>query len=103
MKMERKVISYAIIGILFFMVLFFLYIRANKIEKGYQFSGVVQNISYGDKGTPKVVIDGETYYLTYTKEDFNNKIKPGDSLIKCRNSRIYRLVKHDSKEVIVSQ
>ena len=100
---QKKVITYLIIGALFFIVLLFLYVRANKIENSYQFSGVVQKITYGDKGTPKVIIEGITYYLTYTKEDFNNKIKPGDSLIKNRNSRIYKLVKYDTKEVIVSK
>ena len=99
---QKKLITYLIIGALFFIGLLFLYVRANKIENDYQFSGVVQNITYGDKGTPKIIVEGRTYYLTYTKEDFIHKIKPGDSLIKKRNSRTYKLVKYDTKEVIVS-
>ncbi len=100
---KKKVIIYLAIGALFFIVLILLYIRANKIESDYQFGGVVQKITYGDKGIPKVTIGGQAYFLTYTKEIFNNKIKPGDSLLKARDSRVYKLVKHDTKEVIVSK
>ena len=100
---QKKLTRYLVIYALFIIILIILNVRANKIEKGYQFSGIVQEITIGDKDTPEVKIEGKVYFLTYTKKIFNDKIKPGDSLIKNRNSRIYKLVKYATKEVIVSK
>jgi len=99
---QRKLIKYLIIGALFFIVLLVFSIRAKKIEKGNQFSGIVESIQYGDKGTPKVVIKNNAYFLSSTSLNFNTDIKPGDSLIKERNSLTYKLIKYKTNEVILS-
>jgi hypothetical protein len=100
---KRKVINYLAIGVLFFIVLLFLYIRADKIEKSYQFNGTIEKVTYGDKKIPTVVIKGKTYFISYPNEYFNNKIEAGDSLIKEKNSRIYKLIKYKTGEVIFSK
>ena len=99
---KRKVINYLAIGALFFIVLSFLYIRADKIEKNYQFNGIIEKVTYGDKKIRKVVIKGKTYFISYPSEDFNDKIEAGDSLIKEKNSKIYKLIKFKTGQIIVS-
>jgi hypothetical protein len=100
---KRKVKLFLILCVLFCIVLLGLYIRANSIEKDYQFSGIVQKITYGDKGTPRVVINGKLYFISFPNESFNNEIKQGDSLIKERNAVVYKLVKNTTGEVIISK
>ena len=79
---RRKIKVYLIVGALFLTLLLILYIRADRIEANYKFNGIVKKITFGDKGTPKIIIGKKSYFLTYPTEDFNNKIRPGDSLIK---------------------
>lgn len=100
---KRKAINYLAIGALFFIVLSVLYIRADKIEKSYQFNGTIEKVTYGDKKTPRVVIKGRTYFISYPNEDFNDKIEVGDSLIKKGDARIYKLIKFKTGEVIFSK
>jgi hypothetical protein len=100
---KRKVINYLAIGALFFMVTLFLYSRAEKIEKSYQFNGTIEKVTYSDKKKPNVVIKGKIYFISFPNEDFNDKIEAGDSLIKEKNSRIYKLIKFKTGEVIFSK
>ena len=100
---KGKLIKYLVVGALFFIVLLFLYIRADKIEKSYQFNGTIEKVTYGDKKIPIIVIKGKTYFISFPNEDFNDKIEAGDSLIKEKNSRIYKLIKFKTGEVISSE
>lgn len=100
---QKKIVIYTIVGVLFSIALLVLYIRAERIENNYQFSGIVQNITYGDKRTPKVTINNNSYFLSFPNWNFNNKIEQGDSLIKTKNSTIYKLIKCKTKEVIFSK
>jgi len=100
---QKKIISYFVIGVLFYIGAFFLFFRSDRIEKNYQFDGVVQKIRYSDKHTPKVLINGEFYAVTFPNEDFQKKIEQGDSLIKKKNSRAYKLIKRRTGEVIFSR
>lgn len=100
---KNKIIIYIVVGSFFIIFLFIFYIRADRIENSYQFKGIVQKITYGDKGTPKVIINDNAYFLSFPDWSFNNKIEQGDSLIKRKNSRIYKLIKHKTKEVIFSK
>jgi len=100
---RRKLIKYLTIGALFFIVSLFLYIRADRIEISYKFKGTIDKVTYSDKKFPNVVIKGETYFISYPNEDFNDKIEVGDSLVKEKNSRIYQLIKFKTGEVIFSK
>ena len=85
------------------LVVLFLYIRADRKENGYQFSGVIQSITYSDKGTPAVIIGGKEYFISFPNPDFQKKIELGDSLIKLKGSKIYKLINNKTKEVSVSK
>ncbi len=52
---QKRIAIYLFIGVLFYLALLALWLRADKIEMGNQLSGIVQEIIYGDKGTPKVL------------------------------------------------
>ncbi len=68
-------IKYLAIGSLFFIILLSLYIRSDKIEKSYQFNGTIEKVTYGDKKTPKAIINSKPNFISYPNEDFNDKIE----------------------------
>jgi len=49
------------------------------------------------KGVPNVIVSGKEYYLS-AGYNFDHKIEKGDSLIKYKDSNLYKLVKHTSGE-----
>ena len=100
---QKKIISYLVISVLFYTGAFFLFFRRDRIETNYEFGGVVQKIRYSDKHTPKVLINGEFYDVTFPTEDFQRKIEQGDSLTKKKNSRAYKLIKRRTGEVVFSR
>lgn len=62
------------------------------------FKGVVQKVEYNVKGTPYVIVNGKQYYLI-DGYNFEYKISKGDSLIKRKNSTVYKLIKKGTDSV----
>ena len=98
----EKIKRFVIVGGLFFVCMVLLYFRAVYIEKKTQFDGIVQKITYNEKGRPLVVIKEKEYLIGLPDIDFNDKIQLGDSIIKERDSKIYKLIKHETGEIIIS-
>lgn len=98
MEDREKIVRYLAIFFIFLIVVFILFFRADKTEKNYQFSGVVKEVNYGDKGMPEVLINGKLYHPNNV---FNNQLEQGDSLIKLKNSLSYKLVKFKTGKIIL--
>ena len=73
---------------------------ARQKNLNYSFSGIISNIKYDGDATPFVTINGTDYHLS-PGYNFKGKLERGDSLIKVKGSRAYRLIKRNSKEVII--
>lgn len=100
---EGKVIGFLIAAGLLLILVILSHFTGVKKEKEIQFDGVIQEVTYGDKHTPLVKINGATFAVQFPNEDFRNKIEEGDSLSKKKNSRVYRLVKHQTGQVFLSK
>lgn len=92
----------AIFGGIGLIILIFLNIRWHYKYLGYQFNGRVDSISYGDKGTPIVIIKGESYLLNASDGNLDDKhiIEKGDSLIKMKNTSSVKLIKLNGQVII---
>jgi hypothetical protein len=99
---KAKLIKYAIVGLVFFSTLKVLSIISCSREKSYNFSGRIDNITYNEKKTPTVIVKGNSYSLS-TNWRFNERMNLGDSLVKERNSIIYKLIKYKTREVVFSR
>lgn len=89
-------------GVFFAFVLLF-HISGCIKEKGYKFSGIVQDIKFDVEGFPAVKINGKIYPIGIPNRRFYQNIQIGDSLIKQKNSTLYKLVKHRTGKVIISK
>jgi hypothetical protein len=67
--------------------------------KNYQFCCIVQSVTYNDKGSPTVVINGQKYALIWNDWLVHYKIEAGDSLIKEKNTLMLKLVKQKTGEI----
>jgi hypothetical protein len=65
----------------------------------YNFTGVVDTVSYDTKGTPSVVLQGNKYYLS-AGYNFNYQIKKGDILKKEGGSNVYTLTKRTGQVIL---
>jgi hypothetical protein len=66
---------------------------------GYQFRGIVNNLTFGRNKLPSITVDGVIYkYMPV--EFFKDKIEVGDSLIKDKNSESMLLIKKQTNEKI---
>ncbi|OKS86431.1 hypothetical protein [Mucilaginibacter polytrichastri] len=99
---KNKLIRYLIIGFLFFTTAGVFYIVSEIKEINYQFKGTIVKINYNEKRTPTVLVNGKLYYLS-TNWRFNENMSIGDSLVKEKKSMAYKLIKHKTGEVILSQ
>lgn len=102
MAEKSKIIRYSIIGFTFFFVASVYSIIANYNEEKLQFSGIIEKVTYNEKKTPIILIKEKTYVVSTHDWRFNEKLEPGDSLFKIKNSKVYKLFKHKTKEVIFS-
>ena len=75
---------------------------AEEVEKKSQFSGIVNSVTFNEKGTPTVNIKGEQYVVGFAGHDFKQLIEAGDSLIKVKNSNTYKLIKNKTGKLIIS-
>ena len=100
---REKLIRYLIIGGVFISVMLILIIRADLIEKNYAFRGVIRQIHYTDKKAPIVVVCGQDYIMTFPDRNFTNNLQIGDSLIKEKGSRRYKLIKFKTHEAFYSE
>jgi preprotein translocase subunit YajC len=100
---EGKIIVYVIAAGLFIILLFFFNRTGVKKEESKEFNGVIQEVTYGDKHTPIVTINGAIFAVGFPNENFKNRIEKGDSLTKMKNSKVYKLVKRGTGEVIFSK
>ena len=99
---DSKIIRYLIIGVSFFVIVWLLTIRADIIEKGYQFNGIIEKITYNEKKIPEITVNGKAYGLS-TSWRFNEKMSVGDSLIKEKGLLNYKLIKYKTGKVIFSK
>lgn len=84
------------IAVCFAVYLFIQNQKDNRANLLNDFKGVVQNVSYDEKGIPSVSIKGIKYYLD-AGYNFEHAIEQGDSLIKTKGQTRYILVKHNAK------
>jgi hypothetical protein len=103
MNEEEKAIAFFVAAGLFILMAIVMHVTGVNKEKEVHFNGVIQDVTYGDKHTPLVRINGVTFAIGFPNEDFRNKIEEGDSLSKKRDSRVYRLVKHRTGQVFLSK
>ena len=98
----RRGIIFVIIFGTVVLVATFLNLRWNHIYLNYQFNGRVDSVTYGDKGTPGVIIKGNEYYLDAGdwNENSSHLINKGDSLIKSKNSLVVTLIKPNGQIII---
>lgn len=79
-----------------------LHLRSYFITGNYEFDGAVEKISYSsNKGTPKVIIKGQEYILSYNDWNVDREIEQGDSLIKRKGEMSLKLIKKETREVII--
>jgi hypothetical protein len=74
--------------------------KAKEENLARSFIGVIEYIEYDEKGIPTVIVNGQKYYLS-TSYNFEHKLEKNDSLIKYKNSTIYKLVKNGTNQVIL--
>jgi len=92
---KKKIIGVVILFGVFFGSLFWRHAEAVKINLNRQFNGTIENVIYDEKDIPTVTVDGEQYSLG-VGYDFQHKIQQGDSMIKSKGSRVYKLIKKGS-------
>lgn len=68
-----------------------------------KYSGVIDELTFSEKKTPIVTIQGTKHYLLTTNSAFDQHIEVGDSLIKTVNSWNFELIKKVSKEHYLSE
>ena len=79
----------------------FLNKRAVSRDLAYQFSEVVDSVSYSVKGQASVIIKAVQYDLTNPDWDFDhNRIQKGDFMIKKKNSMLIKLIKSDGQIIL---
>jgi|GEM_PF-5058217 len=103
MNEKDTVLTFLACGGMFIALIFFVIINANSVEKGYQIKGIVDKVAFTKKGIPQITIGGEIYTIRFPGNAFVDKIQVGDSIVKQNDSKIYRLIKKNSKEVILSK
>ncbi|WDF56536.1 hypothetical protein [Mucilaginibacter sp. KACC 22063] len=64
------------------------------------FNGIVQKVEYNVKGMPSVMVHDKQYHLI-GGYNFEYKISKGDSLIKRKNSTVYKLIKKGTDSVFL--
>ena len=76
------------------LIIFGLCLTGGKIARDYSFNGVVQQVSYDEKGIPTVTIKGVEYQLGYNDWGRNkDTIEVGDSMIKRKGDTHIKLIK----------
>jgi hypothetical protein len=98
---EKKIIKYLVIGLVFFSILEIMTLISVRRETKTNFNGVIKRIDYSEKRTPTVTIKGNRYGLS-TGWRFNEKMEVGDLLIKEEGTMAYKLIKNKTGEVIFS-
>ncbi|RZJ91011.1 MAG: hypothetical protein EOO20_06440 [Chryseobacterium sp.] len=77
----------------------FIYFKSSQRINGYQFRGIITNLTYGRNQVSSVTIDGKIYnYIPI--EFFKDKVSIGDSLIKNKNSNGMTLIKKNTNEKV---
>jgi hypothetical protein len=79
----------------------YTHITVEKKNLKYKFNGVIEKVSYDDKGDPSITIKGKIYDLTSNSWNFNHLICKGDSLKKDSGKLAIKLVKHKNGKVII--
>ena len=75
---------------------------AKKRELERDITGVIRKIEFDEKRTPNVTVDNVTFpLLTFTKY-FSLNLGIGDTIIKKKNSTIYKLIKVKTRKVVYS-
>jgi hypothetical protein len=99
---RQKAIRVIIFLFAFISFLTWRYLVAQKTNLSREFNGRVENVSYDEKGIPTVTIGGKNYYLN-TDYNFKHEIDQGDSIVKYKDARLYRLIKKGSGKVLEFQ
>lgn len=86
--------------VLFIAILTYLYIRGYNRLKKFEINGIVDKVSYDEKGSPDVHVNGMDFYLG-GPWNFKHLIEAGDSLTKKKDDMVIRLVKKGTGEVIM--
>jgi hypothetical protein len=67
-----------------------------------QFSGRIEKLRFGDKGTAVITVNHEEHPLYHPSKYFKSNIEVGDSIVKLQNSKHYTLIKAQTSLVIDS-
>ena len=103
MMFERKQAVRLIMTLVVFfgaVLIFTLLVQHN--AKARQFSGIIEKISIDSKGYPNILVNGKSYNLGGTGLFFCKKVEKGDSIIKEKDSFLYKLIKKNTNEIILS-
>ena len=69
-----------------------------RINRDYNFNGIIEKVHYSIKGFPEITIKNRSYCLD-AGYNFEYKIENGDSLIKKKGSTVYKLIKNKTHEI----
>jgi hypothetical protein len=91
----------AIAGVIGVIVLIGFSIRRHYVYLDYNFNGLVDSISYGDKGTAIVIIKGKEFVLNDDWSNYMNIIiNKGDSMVKLKDSTWVRLIRPNGITIV---
>ena len=74
--------------------------RALERALNMHFNGRVIFVDYNIKDEPHVGIDTQMYYLEFPFK-FDHKIEVGDSMVKLKDSTVFKLIKHNTGQELL--
>ncbi len=86
------IILFAVVCVFFIGYLLISTKKSDETNRSVQFNGVIESVSYDEKGIPFVKLNGKEYYLD-AGYNFEHKLEKGDRLCKENYSNVYKLIK----------
>ncbi len=77
------------------------YRAAEKKFHKWSFNGIVDDITYDDKGYPVIIVNSDDYDLGLSQYYFDHMIQKGDSIKKDSGQLTIKLIKKNNGKIIV--
>jgi len=90
--------GFSLMTIFFFV---FLRIRGHQEDVNYQFNGRIDGVSYDIKGSPTVLVNGRSYYLSDNDWLFPIALKKGDLIMKKSKVMTITVTRHSTSETLI--
>jgi hypothetical protein len=98
MRNNSKVFfGFSLITIFFFV---FLRIKGHQEDVNYQFNGRIDSVSYDIKGSPTILVNGRSYYLSGNDWLFRAPLEKGDSIMKKSKLMTIKVTRHSTGETL---